>query len=175
MGGYGVLTTVLTMSMEFGAVMCFPAVMMSNFSFALPSHALSWTGIKFSRKSPAVASIKRHWPSDDLSDTEEKALVAESSRIFASAAASAFRTPPARATETSWVPLASGAVVTGTVLAGVVVTGAGSGLGVWTEEVDAGVSVTVLDAAELPAFPALVLPASVLPASVLAAPPKVKD
>lgn len=55
-------------------------------------------------------------------DTEEKARVAVSSREFASAAASTFRTPPARATETSCVLLGLGDWV----------TGAGSGVGVCT-------------------------------------------
>ena len=71
----------------------------------LPSQAFNVTGIKFSRKSPAVGSTKRHWPSEDLMAAEEKARVAVSSRILASAAAAELRTPPARATPISPVSL----------------------------------------------------------------------
>ena len=65
----------------------------------LPSQLLRAIGIRFSLKSPAVASMDRHWPAADLRETEEKALVAVSSLGFASAAADGFSTPPALATE----------------------------------------------------------------------------
>jgi hypothetical protein len=56
-------------------------------------------GIKFLRKSPAVALTERHFPSAaDFSDTEENARVALSSRWLASAAAEGLRKPPARET-----------------------------------------------------------------------------
>lgn len=48
-----------------------------------------------------VLSIKRHWPSADLIETDEKARVAVSSRGLASAAADELRTPPALETETT--------------------------------------------------------------------------
>ena len=55
--------------------------------------------MRFSRKSPAVGSMNRHSPEDDLMATEEKARVAVSSRGLASAAAEGSRTTPARETE----------------------------------------------------------------------------
>lgn len=77
--------------------------MISNFSPALPSHAFNCTGIRFSRKSPAVGSIKRHFPSADFKLAEEKARVAVSSRTLASAAALGSKTSPARDTGTAEV------------------------------------------------------------------------
>lgn len=94
----GNLTTVLTTSIESATSICFPLVTISNFSPALPSHAFNCTGIKFSRKSPAVGSINRHCPSADFTLAEEKARVAVSSRTLASAAALGSRTAPARDT-----------------------------------------------------------------------------
>lgn len=73
--------------------------MKSNFSPGAPVQSTSSTGIKFSRKSPAVGFTERHFPSAaDFSDTEEKARVAVSSRWLASAAAEGLRKPPARDT-----------------------------------------------------------------------------
>lgn len=91
----------LTTSIESATSLCFPLVITSNFWPALPSHGFSCTGIKFSRKSPAVGSIKRHCPSADFRLAEEKARVAVSSRTLASAAASGFKTSPARDTATA--------------------------------------------------------------------------
>lgn len=95
--------------------------MISNFWPALPSQAFNCTGIRFSRKSPAVGSIKRHCPSADFKLAEEKARVAVSSRTFASAAASGFRTSPARDTATADVGALS--------VAGVDTSGVGVGVG----------------------------------------------
>lgn len=107
-------------------------VIISNFSPALPSHAFNCTGIKFSRKSPAVGSIERHRPSADFTLAEENARVAVSSRTLASAAALGSKTSPARDTGTADV---------GTLLvAGVDTTGVGNGVGVfWTGPVDTAV------------------------------------
>lgn len=132
----GTLTTVLTTSIESATSLCFPLVIISNCSPALPSHAFSCTGIKFSRKSPAVGSIKRHCPSADFTLVEEKARVAVSSRTLASAAALGSKTSPARDTGTADV---------GTLLvAGEDTTSVGDGVGViWTGPRDTAVVVGV--------------------------------
>lgn len=80
--------------------------------------------MRFSRKSPAVASMERHRPEADWIDAEEKARVAESSHGFASAAAEGLRTLPARETATTVGEVAAvlaaipagGAVVRGSVV-----------------------------------------------------------
>ncbi len=79
-------------------------------------------GIRFARKSPAVGSMNRHCPEDDLIETPVKARVAVSSRGFACAAAEGFKTLPARETAIT-EGLAGVAVVAGGAGAGVVVTG----------------------------------------------------
>jgi hypothetical protein len=56
-------------------------------------------GMRFSRKSPAVGSMKRHLPVESLMETEVKARVAVLSNGLASAAAEGLRTPPAPETE----------------------------------------------------------------------------
>lgn len=97
----GSLTRVLTTSMESGTLLCFPWVIMSNFSPARPSHVFNCTGIRFCRKSPAVGSMERQCPFAAFRLAEENARVAVSSRTLASAAASVFRTRPARDTGTA--------------------------------------------------------------------------
>lgn len=78
--------------------------------------------MRFARKSPAVGSMKRHWPEDDLIVAPVKARVAVSSRGFACAASEGFSTPPARETATT-EGLAGVAVVAGGAGAADVITG----------------------------------------------------
>jgi hypothetical protein len=61
--------------------------------------------MRFCLKSPAVGSMKRHWPEEDLMDTEENARIAVVSRGLASAAEDGWRVPPARETGTGVVGL----------------------------------------------------------------------
>lgn len=82
--------------------------MKSNFSFGLPSQSFTAMGIRFSLKSPAVGSMKRHCPFEALRDTPVKARVAVSSNCCASATALGCNTPPARETGTGVVGLKSG-------------------------------------------------------------------
>ena len=96
------LTKLLTTSIELAALLCFPTVIISNFSPALPSQALSCTGIRFCLKSPASGSTDRHCPPAVRSVADENARVAVASRTFAAAAACGLRTPPARATGSAW-------------------------------------------------------------------------
>ncbi len=86
---------VLTIRAELLALLCLPAVMMSHFSFGVPEQSTSETGIRFSRKSPAVGLTNRHCPLGARSSTPEKALVAALSRVVASAAEEGCRVPPA--------------------------------------------------------------------------------
>lgn len=65
-------------------------------------------GMRFCLKSPAVGSMKRHWPEDDLSETDVNARVAVVSRSLDSAAAEGWRTPPARETGTGVVGFVEG-------------------------------------------------------------------
>lgn len=58
------LTRLLTMRALPATLSCFPAVMTSNFWPALPSQAPTVIGMRFSRKSPELASTLRHWPSE---------------------------------------------------------------------------------------------------------------
>jgi len=62
-------------------------------------------GIRFWRKSPAVGSIDKQLPFEDLSDTAVLARTALLSRVCASAASDGFRVPPARDTGTGVVGL----------------------------------------------------------------------
>ncbi len=62
--------------------------------------------MRFCRKSPAVGSIKRHWPAESWMETEENARTAVLSRGLDSAAAEGWRTPPARETGTGVVGFA---------------------------------------------------------------------
>ena len=79
--------------------------------------------MRFSRKSPAVGSMKRHCPEEDLIDAPVNARVAVLSRGFDSAAAEGLRTTPAR--ETAMTDgLAVVAVVAGAAGAEVVMMGA---------------------------------------------------
>lgn len=82
--------------------------MRSNFSFSLPLQSWRATGIRFSLKSPAVGSIKRHCPFEALRDTPAKARVAVLSNCCASATALGCSSPPARETGTVVVGLESG-------------------------------------------------------------------
>ena len=88
--------------------LCIPEVRISHFSFADPLHSTSCMGIKFSRKSPAVGSIKRHLPSGALMEILLKARVAVSSRWWDSATAVGCNMPPARETGTASVGLKLG-------------------------------------------------------------------
>ena len=72
-------------------------------------------GMRFSRKSPAVASMERQRPVEDLRDMLEKARVAVVSTGLASAAADGLRTLPARETEIV-VGDADGAAMVGAVV-----------------------------------------------------------
>lgn len=91
--------------------------MISNFSLGVPAQSTKETGMRFSRKSPAVGSMNRHWPFGACMLTEVKARVAVSSRSCDSATAVACKTPPARDTGTASVglgiPPVPTAVVTG--------------------------------------------------------------
>jgi hypothetical protein len=80
--------------------------------------------MRFSRKSPAVGSTKRHCPFEDLIETPVKARVAVSSTGLASAAAEGFSTTPARETEMTDAE----AVVAGADGAAVVMAGADKGV-----------------------------------------------
>ena len=62
--------------------------------------------MRFSRKSPAVGSMERHWPEEDLMVVDVKVLTAVVSTGLASAAAEGFRTRPARETEIAEAGLA---------------------------------------------------------------------
>lgn len=108
----------LTTKVEFAALLCTPEVIRSNFSPADPVQGWRVTGIKFWRKSPAVGSTKRQFPSAALSETEEKARTAVPSRGLDSAAADGWRTPPARETGTAVVGLASATLAAGVTDAG---------------------------------------------------------
>jgi hypothetical protein len=102
------LTKLLTTKVEFCALLCAPCVMKSNFSFALPLQSWTAMGIKFSLKSPAVGSMKRHCPLEALRDTAVNALVAVLSKACAWATALGCNSPPARETGTGVVGLKSG-------------------------------------------------------------------
>ena len=82
--------------------------MKSNFSFGLPSQSCTAMGIRFSLKSPAVGSMKRHCPFEALIDTPVKARVAVLSNCCASVTALGCNTPPARETGTGVVGLKFG-------------------------------------------------------------------
>lgn len=144
--------------------MCLPLVMKSNFSLREPSQALRLIGMSSSRKSPAVLSMKRHWPAEDFSVTLAKARVAVSSRWLASAALVGSRMPPARETEITVLEPA-------TVPAGVLV-GVGVVIGADEELVVAvGVGGTGLIALALP----VVVVSVVVVATVTPLLPKVND
>lgn len=96
-------TKLLTIKAAFSALLCFPAVITSNFSFGVPAQATSETGIRFSLKSPAVGSTNRHCPLGAFIDTEVKARVAVPSRSCDSATAEGTSVPPARETGTASV------------------------------------------------------------------------
>lgn len=106
------LVRVLTMRAEPLALLCLPAVMTSHFSFGAPVQSTRPTGMRFSRKSPAVGSTEMHWPLGARIETALNARVAVSSRWFASAAAEGFSVPPARETGTGSVGLAEIPVAT---------------------------------------------------------------
>lgn len=98
-------TRLLTINVEFCALLCFPCVIKSNFSFGLPLQSCIAIGIKFSLKSPAAGFMKRHCPFEALRDTPVNALVAVLSNCWASAAALGCNSPPARETGTGVVGL----------------------------------------------------------------------
>lgn len=81
--------------------------MISKSSLGEPVHSAVWMGIKFSRKSPAVGSMKRHCPLGAFIGTDENARVAVSSRGLDSATAEGWRMPPAPETVTGVVGLKS--------------------------------------------------------------------
>lgn len=64
------------------------------------------TGMRFCLKSPAVGSMKRQRPDEDLREMEEKAKTAVVSLGFDSAAREGTRVPPARETGTGVVGFA---------------------------------------------------------------------
>jgi hypothetical protein len=109
-------------------LLCLPDVITSNFWPSLPSQAATWTGMRFSRKSPAVASMERQRPSLVLTATLENARVAVSSRGLASAAADGLRTTPARETVTTAVLAWATVVVAGAVVVVGAVVAAGEEL-----------------------------------------------
>lgn len=85
--------------------LCCPAVMTSHFSLDVPAQSTNETGTRFARKSPAVGSTNKHCPLGARISTLAKALVALSSRRFASAAAVGSKSPP-RPTGTAAVGIA---------------------------------------------------------------------
>ncbi len=89
-------------------LLCLPSVMRSHFSFGEPVQSTSETGIRFSRKSPAVGSMKRHCPFGARIETLLKARLAVSSRWCDWAAAVGCRVPPARDTGTGSVGFTEG-------------------------------------------------------------------
>lgn len=84
----------LTIRAESLASLFLPAVMTSHFSLAVPEQLVSDTGMRLPRKSPAVGSTNRHSPLGARISTLVNALVALSSREFASAAAVSLNSPP---------------------------------------------------------------------------------
>lgn len=59
-----VLTKVLTMSIEFSALLCFPAVITSHPWPSVVSHSATCIGVRFARKSPDSSSTNKHRPSE---------------------------------------------------------------------------------------------------------------
>ena len=82
-------------------------MMRSNFWPADPSHGFTATGMRFSRKLPAVGSMNRHCPSEVLRDAEVTARVAVLSRCCDFATAVGLRNPPAPETPIFAVGLAA--------------------------------------------------------------------
>jgi hypothetical protein len=77
--------------------------MKSNFSLAEPVHGCTAMGMRFSRKSPAVGSMKRQSPLASVMETPVSARVAVLSNSWAAAAAVGTSSPPARETGTGVV------------------------------------------------------------------------
>ena len=97
----------LTTRVELAALLWAPLVIRSNFWPADPSHGFTATGMRFSRKLPAVGSINRHCPSEVLRDAEVTARVAVLSRCCDFATAVGLRVPPAPETAIFPVGLAA--------------------------------------------------------------------
>jgi hypothetical protein len=97
----------LTTRVELAALLWTPLVMRSNFWPADPSHGFTATGMRFSRKLPAVGSMNRHCPSEVLRDAEVTARVAVLSRCCDFATAVGLRVPPAPETAIFPVGLAA--------------------------------------------------------------------
>ncbi len=77
-----------------GTLLCLPAVTMSQRSLDVPEQSTSEMGMRFSRKSPAVGSTKRHWPLGARMVTLVRLRVAVVSTALASAAAVGLKEPP---------------------------------------------------------------------------------
>jgi hypothetical protein len=97
----------LTTRVELATSLWTPLVIRSNFWPADPSHSFTATGMRFSRKLPAVGSINRHCPSEVLRDAEVTARVAVLSRCCDFATAVGLRNPPAPETAIFAVGLAT--------------------------------------------------------------------
>ena len=88
-----------------GLLLWTPEVTISHFSLGEPAQSTRVTGIRFSRKSPAVGLMKRHWPLGARISTLLNGRTAVLSKAWAWATAVGFRVPPAPETGTGVVGL----------------------------------------------------------------------